>query len=1222
MANGVLSVDTFRWGGEGNQLMLSGDVALGAEHPALNLDLAGMVDLRMLSAFAPDVATAGQARIQLAARGTTAKPDVNGQVALENVDTRLQEPRFVVTGLSGTIQLAGDRLTASGITGTANGGTLTLGADVSYPGFEFTDGSLTIVGRQLAMELTDGLESEVDADLTLALVSGDDPLLNGRVTIQSGAYREPLSLAGFALAGTSGDDVETIGLDEETALDRIRLDVAVVTAEDLAVDNNYGKANVGANVRLLGTVGQPGLSGRATIREGSQIFLAGNTYVIEQATVDFANQTRIEPDLNLRARTRVAGYGITLSVSGTPDVLEHSLQSDPPLPESDIVSLLVTGRTLAEAQGAQTEVAREQFLGYLSGDLLGFAGRAVGLDTFRLERGLAQDTQHTDLALFAGDEDPSSRLTISKNLSRNVEIVLSQNLSSSGGLTWIAMYRPTQPVELRTISRDDNTRAYEFRHTVQFGGGVSAEARSPEERPEPDVLDIRFAGDPGLDVRTLESALDLERGDRFDFFAWQGDRDRLETLFHERGYLEAEVKAARDPMENEENELGLALTYIVDRGPHTTLRVEGLAVPDSLLEEMRDSWGRTVFDGFLLEDFRETVQEYLAGEGYFRSSIQGEIVRPTPDEKQIVIRVDAGPRSVDYGITFLGNSELSSDQLLSALSSDAREAIWTRPEAVVELLERFYRSEGFLTANLSVGEPIFDGTTARRPVTVQEGPRFTIARVSLEGVTAIDEGSLRPIVNLQEGAVYRPAEAEAGRRRLDLEYRRQGFNSARSTVRANVDPDAATVTVVMTVNEGPQQILGEIVIAGADITRIGVVTSNLALEKGEPVDMTEWYRARRRLYDTNVFRSVELEVEPVDESADPVDKEVVRARVTLQEWPRYRFRYGFQLYDEVSPVAEQPREISPGIVADIQDRNLFGRAASTGLATRFQNDFRIGRVFLSTPTFFGLNVRSSVFVTRARQDLVPPFLEDTSGISLEQRFKARPTIEVAYSYRFERKRTFDPDPGPFDPFPDGIRVRVGRLTASTVVERRNDPFDATRGWFHSSTIEYGPEALWSDLRFVKYLAQGYYFHPVGPAETPVVFASAARLGLGRGFGQDLISSEKFFAGGANSVRGYAEDSLGEVDFFGDPRGGNAFVQVNQEIRFPVFRWVRGVGFIDAGNVFSAASELSLSGLRAGTGIGLRVQTPVALLRVDFATALSPRPGERRTRWYFSIGQAF
>jgi outer membrane protein assembly factor BamA len=201
-------------------------------------------------------------------------------------------------------------------------------------------------------------------------------------------------------------------------------------------------------------------------------------------------------------------------------------------------------------------------------------------------------------------------------------------------------------------------------------------------------------------------------------------------------------------------------------------------------------------------------------------------------------------------------------------------------------------------------------------------------------------------------------------------------------------------------------------------------------------------------------------------------------------------------------------------------------------------------------------------------------------------------------------------------------VRIGRFAGSIVAEHRDDPFDATRGWFHSSTVEYSPALFGSELRFAKYLGQAYYFRPVGPGDRPTVFASAVRVGVGRGFGQDLIVSEKFFVGGANSVRGYPEDSIGDLDFFGDPLGGNALVLFNQEVRFPVFKWVRGVAFADAGSVFRQAADLSLTDLQAGIGLGLRIRTPFALVRIDHATALSPRTGEPSRRWYFSIGQAF
>lgn len=1226
LADSRLRVDAFRWGGDGDEIVLTGDLQIGAADPALDFDLDGVLNLRMLGAFLPDVATDGTARVQLAARGTTVEPDINGQIALENIDITVREPRLAITDLAGIIRVARDRLSASDISGSANGGTIAIAGELTYPDLQPGDGTVTLTGRQLAMALSSGARAEVDADLTLALSRTDDPVLRGRITVLRGAYREPISLADLALGDSAA--VETVGLDEETLVDRLRLDVALVTAEDLRIDNNYGRAELGANLRMIGTAGQPGLSGRATVREGGQVFLGGNTYAIEQGTIDFADPTRIEPDVNLRARTRIGRYNITLGVSGTLDALENDLQSDPVLSESDIISLLVTGRTLSEAGSAQTEVAREQVLGYLSGDLLGFAGRAVGLDAVRLERGLSEDALPTDLALFAGDEDPSSRLTISKHVSRDVEIVLSQNLRQSGGLTWIAMYRPLPPVELRTISRDDDTRAYEFRHMMQFGGGVrSGAARASAAPPPARVAAVRFTGDAGFDEETLRSVLDLGAGDRFDFFAWQRDRDRLEAFYHDREYLEARISAGREPATGAGEQDALMLTYAVERGPRTTLRAEGHPLPRGLLDDLRESWGRAVFDGFLLDDFGEAIGRHLAGEGYLRPSIEIEVVRPSSAEKTFVIRVDAGARTTDRTIDFAGNVAVPSSRLLAALAPlDANNTAWTDPALVATTLERFYRSEGLLAAAASVGAPVFEGASARLPVTIDEGRRFTLDRVVIEGAALLNDERVRAAADLPEGTTYSAAEVSAARQRVEREYRREGFNSVRTDATANADVEAAAVTVTLTIDEGPQQVLGAISVTGADVTRPHVVTDNLALEPGSVVDLTSWYQARRRLYDTNVFRSVELDLEPIEGSDPAGGEQPVRARVTLEEWPRYRLRYGFQLNDEPGPVAERRRELSPGLVADVQDRNLLGRAASTGVAARLQDDFRIVRGFVSTPTFFGLPIRSSVFVTRSREDFtqegITPFVEDITGISLEQRLRPRGAFEVAYSYRLENKHVFETAPNPLDPFPIDDRKRIGRFAGSVVAERRDDPFDATRGWFHSSTVEYSPELFGSELRFIKYLAQSYYFRPVGPAAAPLVFASAARFGIGRGFGQDLIPTEKFFVGGATSVRGYPEDSLGELDFFGDPIGGNAFLLFNQEMRFPVFRWIRGVGFLDAGSTFPTVSDLSFGDLVVGVGAGFRVSTPFALVRVDFARALSPREGQRATRWYVSIGQVF
>ena len=243
---------------------------------------------------------------------------------------------------------------------------------------------------------------------------------------------------------------------------------------------------------------------------------------------------------------------------------------------------------------------------------------------------------------------------------------------------------------------------------------------------------------------------------------------------------------------------------------------------------------------------------------------------------------------------------------------------------------------------------------------------------------------------------------------------------------------------------------------------------------------------------------------------------------------------------------------------------------------------------------------------------------DLTRLTLEQRVRPRAALTVAYSYSFERNHTFDENFDPNDPFAFNETVDIARLNTSAVIDTRDDIFDAERGWFHSSTIEYGIEALGSQLRFAKYTAQQSHYWRVGEG---VVLASSARLGLAAGFGQDLIPSERFFAGGGNTVRGYRQDGLGLL-FFGLPDGGNALIVLNQEVRFPLRGIFCGVGFVDAGNVFPLAEDLALSQLKVGIGLGLRIATPFGLFRFDVAAPVSEIEENRKSRFFFSIGQAF
>jgi outer membrane protein insertion porin family len=129
---------------------------------------------------------------------------------------------------------------------------------------------------------------------------------------------------------------------------------------------------------------------------------------------------------------------------------------------------------------------------------------------------------------------------------------------------------------------------------------------------------------------------------------------------------------------------------------------------------------------------------------------------------------------------------------------------------------------------------------------------------------------------------------------------------------------------------------------------------------------------------------------------------------------------------------------------------------------------------------------------------------------------------------------------------------------------------------------------------------------------------------------DLPASERFFAGGDTSVRGYALDRLGTpetIDRNGFPRGGNAVMILNAELRVPIVGGFGAVGFMDAGNVFNRVSDFDFGEIKPTAGMGLRYLSPIGPLRVDLGFKLDrgrlpTGEQERLTELHISLGQAF
>jgi outer membrane protein assembly complex protein YaeT len=1214
LARRRLDVVDWNWAGTGNEFSVRGHVLFGEEAATLDLGVVGSLDLRMISAFAPGLATAGRASLDVTATGQVGEPVIAGSVAIKDVDVIVRDPRLAITGMTGDVQLTRNRVSTSGITASANGGTVSIIGGADYRDFAVRDGAITVTGRGLAIEAVEGLRTELNTDLTFAMANGE-PTLGGRVTIVRGDYRQPLRLT-EQLFSTLETRTSGPGADSDGLLSRLQLDLAIVSAQDIAVDNNYGRLDVASNLRVTGTPAAPILGGRLAIREGGEVYLGGQTYTLQRGTVDFTNATRIEPNFDIALETRVRSNDITLELTGTPQTLDVGLRG-PGLSQQDAISLLLTGQKADVSTVAYSDVARGQLLMLLSGELLSTAGRAVGLDSVQISRGLGGAASTFDL--LATDSDPEARLTLAKDLSREVELIMSQSLRDTGDITWIATYRPLRRLEFRAATDDESRETYEFRHELHFGGDPAAATDAAERPPGRRVSAIHIEGEPGVPNADLLTALRLGVGDRFDYFNWQRDRDRLAALYHDRGFFEARISAQRQ----DEGADALTLLYVIDPGPRTLLQVEGFALPGDTIEEMKEAWSQSVFDGFLIDDVEQLAQRALVQARYLQGSVEAAITTTADGrEKQLLVSIAPGPRSDTRRIEFVGNAAESDGDLRSVVEvQDQRVSVWMDPATIETALEAHYRSIGHLTANVTVEAAQFQNGTAVLPVRIEEGPEYRIGVVGVSGAAFRTADAVRKVTGLESGEPYRPAEVEPARRRVEVDYLGAGYNDVSVSTIVGIDEERAIADVIFAVAEGPQQILQDVVIRGAGVTSEGTINRALNLDEGRPLDMTSVYAAQKRLYDTSVFQRVDIDVEPIAGTADAAPgTQPVRALVGLQELPRFRFRYGSRLSDLPGP-AEGARQIRPALVVDFLNRNVFGRAIAAGVAGQIESNRRLARGILSLPSPFRVPVTTNVFLTWSRQTLgntdegVTPFVDDVLELTFEQRVKPARTMAVTWGYTYSRGHQFLLEPDPFIEL-DEIEY-LARLTGTYAWDTRDDPSNATRGWFHSSGLEYAPGKLGSTLKFVRYLAQQYYFHRVG---RHAVLASALRVGLAGGL-DDQELEQRFFTGGGTSVRGFSENGVGRRDALGYVVGGSGLLQFNQEVRFPVYRWFRGVGFLDMGNVFPTVRDLSFSDLSHGAGVGLRIHSPFAVIRLDYGIPLTNRDTQR-ARWYFGIGQTF
>jgi outer membrane protein assembly complex protein YaeT len=1216
LARGSARVERFTLTGSAGTLSTIGTVGLTGDR-LLDVDARGRVNVAAISVFTDAVRAEGDTTLNVSARGPMASPELNGFVDMQSASFVVDEPSIAAENVATRLELSGRRVSVSQLTGSLNGGALTGSGHVEFGADGIIDIAVEMAADDVAFDAPLHLRSLSDSKVALRK-RGDVYMLEGQVTLAEAGLTGDINFDEGLLAAMKARRQLDLTEQRNAFLERVRFDLNIDTATPVIVDNNLARAEITADLRLIGTPYEPGLSGRLTIFEESEITLNERRYEVERGVITFIDERRILPSLDLRLNTSARNYDITIAITGTPGDTETSLTSDPTLPEPDIMAVLATGRTLDEMRGEEFEIAREQMLSYLAGRAGSQLGRglerATGLDTVRLEPNL-----------IANEADPNARLTVGEDIADDLELVYSVNLTDSNDQIWLADYDITRRFQMRGVRQSDSTFRFDVRHDLRYGGRPEP-ARVRRERPS--VGGVSIVGDGNIPEAELRALLKLEEGDAFSFFVMRDRIEDVERLLEQRGHLQSRVRLQRD---GDGRTVNVSLN--VTAGPRVTLVFKGMTPPAKVVDEIQTKWRRGVFDTQRIDDSLEVLRAWLMRDNYLDPKLQGTIEELNSEERRVRFDIESGTRFTSVILAFEGANGIPADELDKIVNQQNLErALFTDPTQVTELLERYYREQGYLVASIDAPRYEFQATQARIVLDIDEGPRFVVREVTSRGHSVISPTTLVGELPVRAADPFLPFAAENALQHIRDVYWRRGYDKVHADYDLVLDRNAGHVDVSFNVIEGPQAVIADITVAGNEKTSDRLVREQVELEPGQPLDLSALARSRKNLYDTQSFSIVDITREELaaeelgdGSSAGPsqIGENPVRLNVAVREVQPFQLRYGLS-YDT---------ERGIGGLVDASNHNSLGKARVIGLTSRYDSQLLDLRGYISQPSmrYWPIQTTASIYYRDERNPettLSTPFNVDRRGASIQQERKLANSYVWNWGFRYEKARTFNSQPGATL----NELLTVTPITTSLTRETRDEVLDATQGSFSSHAFAYSPSWLGSDQAYIKYFGQYFHYIPLQRERRErftneilrprFVYAAAVRLGIARSFGGGLPLSERFFAGGATTLRGFEQNAVGEIDPEGVPLGGSALFVINNELRFPLVSIFDGVVFSDIGNVFRTASEFSLTDLRETAGLGLRVRTRWFLIRGDWGVPLDRRAGERRGRFYFSLGQAF
>ena len=603
-------------------------------------------------------------------------------------------------------------------------------------------------------------------------------------------------------------------------------------------------------------------------------------------------------------------------------------------------------------------------------------------------------------------------------------------------------------------------------------------------------------------------------------------------------------------------------------------------------------------------------------------------------------------------IIFEGNDYFSTENLKDQMKTKETGffSIFFKPRLDPEVLRRdiasltaYYHANGFIDAIVELKEvrQLEDPAFVDVVITVVENEALRVESIRFYGETSIDTEKLSKTLVLRPGVPFNPTTLESDLYAIKREFFERGYLSVIVRDSVKVD-DSKQVRISFHMDAGPVIRIDRISVTGNEETKMSIIRKEFAFESGDVFRLSKILETQRNLLETGLLTVADIEPVNLNTRTRTVDIAVrlrerdsayveagfgvgsVNGSRVLGEWGernvfgtgrllRFKIEYAFALFEE--GLSTQFRDLDPRIRyyrydLEFGQRRVFGTKVNLGINAFYEKDATVSNLTIYTN---GLTIGGNRRYGRYTQLL--------GGFTVERIRRQAPGVP-------EEKSN-------------------SHILGSLIThDRRDFILDPKQGSFRSLRLQLGGGPFGGDNDF--YTITPTYQKYVRALGSTVAFR--ARFGFADAYGRsDNVPVEnRYFTGGSNSVRGHAENSLGPAEITGvddeGPQGtrvgGRVLILGNAEWRFPLPRLSQynfsGAIFADAGNVWATPQDITLSDFkvyvprdevdvndfRYSVGLGIRYNTPVGPIRVDYGIPIKREPWLRFARWHISLGQIF